>query len=169
MHIVQCALNIAQLDWRKPSPIQPLLSLSAAAQSDQPIGRQFQQIYFLTHQKVYVKGTNIWCNRSDFLLYLLYLLWFHLVLFQRKCGVIVYDDLNHPHMVEADQEILTQYSTPTTMKNRRVNEYQAATLSTFSLGSPPGIRSPPGSVLGIRSPLPDTPGIHQVTRFLFVK
>ena len=89
-----------------------------------------------------------------------------MVLFQRKCGVIVYDDLNHPHMVEADQEILAQYSTPTTtMKNRRVKEYQA-TLSSFSLGSPPGIRSPPGSVLGIRSPLPDTPGIHQVAPFL---
>ena len=86
-----------------------------------------------------------------------------MVLFQRKCGVIVYDDLNHPHMVEADHEILAQYSTPTaTMKNRRVAEYQAATLSSFSLGSPPGMRSPPGSVLGIRSPLPDTPGIHQV-------
>ena len=92
--------------------------------------------------------------------------WLHLVLFQRKCGVIVYDDLNHPHMVEADQEILAQYSTPTTtMKNRRVKEYQA-TLSSFSLGSPPGIRSPPGSVLGIRSPLPDTPGIHQVAPLL---
>ena len=96
--------------------------------------------------------------------------WLHLILFQRKCGVIVYDDLNHPHMVEADQEILTQYSmtpTMTTMKNRNrgLKDYQAGTLSTFSLGSPPGIRSPPGSVLGIRSPLPDTPGIHQVKCF----
>jgi len=80
----------------------------------------------------------------------------------RKCGVIVYDDLNHPHMVEADQEILTQYSMTPTMKSRpSLKGYQAGTLSTFSLGSPPGIRSPPGSVLGIRSPLPDTPGIHQ--------
>jgi len=82
----------------------------------------------------------------------------------RKCGVIVYDDLNHPHMVEADHEILAHYSTPTIKKNRMrgecLKDYQA-TLSTFSLGSPPGIRSPPGSVLGIRSPLPETPGIHQ--------
>ena len=89
-----------------------------------------------------------------------------LYLFQRKCGVIVYDDLNHPHMVEADQEILAQYSTPTTMKNRRgeflKSDYQTATMSTFSLASPPGVSSPPGSVLGIRSPLPETPGIHQV-------
>ena len=81
--------------------------------------------------------------------------------------MIVYDDLNHPHMVEADQEILAQYSTPTTMKNRRgeflKSDYQTATMSTFSLASPPGVRSPPGSVLGIRSPLPETPGIHQVT------
>ena len=115
------------------------------------------------------RSVNFSENMSEVFFRIFYLLWFHLVLLQRKCGVIVYDDLNHPHMVEADQEILTQYSTPTTMKNRRVNEYQAATLSTFSLGSPPGIRSPPGSVLGIRSPLPDTPGIHQVTRFLFVK
>ena len=80
--------------------------------------------------------------------------------------MIVYDDLNHPHMVEADQEILAQYSTPTTMKNRRgeflKSDYQTATMSTFSLASPPGVRSPPGSVLGIRSPLPETPGIHQV-------
>ena len=80
--------------------------------------------------------------------------------------MIVYDDLNHPHMVEADQEILTQYSMTPTMKNRpSLKGYQAGTLSTFSLGSPPGIRSPPGSVLGIRSPLPDTPGIHQVDLF----
>ena len=81
--------------------------------------------------------------------------------------MIVYDDLNHPHMVEADHEILAHYSTPTIKKNRMrgecLKDYQA-TLSTFSLGSPPGIRSPPGSVLGIRSPLPETPGIHQVAR-----
>ena len=32
-------------------------------------------------------------------------------LFQQKCGVIVYDDLNHPHLVEGDHDMLAAYTT----------------------------------------------------------
>jgi len=63
--------------------------------------------------------------------------------YDQKCGVIVYDDLNNPHMVETDHStMLEQYPSSNDI-------YQNSTLSTFSLQ--PG-STPPGSVLGIRSP-----------------